>query len=298
MSNFEVVPLDRLIPAPSCRFDRECATLPRMATDPVSSLAEYINAPALSYDWEFVSVYLDEEGIELPEGVDEYEAGDWLKNSEHSTDYETWFDNNVPELIYDGQIEWNPPTPYTDARSDSGWFIHFTPSQFVTFADGVDREHLGNSGTQRGNRVIRCPDNLTADPEKALWVHAWEVFNNYSEGLNEEMVNYGLGYGRNALLFKSNQVVVAKHLVHEQEHALVLGCSEYDAVQLLDLNRDWNADKHRYVLSGTAVLAQGEVEFDDLQTFIDQLESNRRKSLGFLARNYRAARWHPLAKPA
>ncbi len=269
-----------------------------MATDPVSSLADYINAPALSYDWDFVSVYLDEGGIELPEGVDEDEAGDWLKNSEYSTDYEVWFDNSVPEMVYEGQIRWDPPTPYTEARSDSGWFIHFTPSRFVNFADGVDRYHLGNSGTQRDNRFIRCPDNLTAAPEKALWVHAWKVFNDYSEGLNEQMVQGGLQYGENALLFKSNQAVVAKHVVHEEEHALVLGCSEYDAVQLLDLERSWSDDQHRYVLRGTAVLAQGEVEFDDLQEFIDQLESNRRKSLGFLAPRYRPSRWHPLAKPA
>lgn len=274
-----------------------------MATSQTRSLADYIGSPELSYDWQYVSVYLEDEGIAVPEGMDEDEIGEWLAGSEHATDYSVWFDNNLSDLIERGEVEWEPPTPYNNPHTESGWFIHFTRSQFVTFGDGVDRFHLGNSGTQTSERAIRCPANLTVDPEKALWVHAWEVFSSHGgEGLNEQMVNGGLGYGHNALLFRSDDAVVAQHAVHEQEHALVLGCSEYDAIQLLNLSRVWLEDPERYdryTIAGTAVTKDGEVDFDDLEAFVDALDEASRKSKSVAGLSgSRHSRWHRLAAPA
>jgi hypothetical protein len=272
-----------------------------MAIDQAGALATWLNAPELTYDWEFVSVYLEDEGIAVPEGMDEDEIGEWLRESEHATDYEVWFDDRASELVYDGRVDWTPPTIYSDARTESGWFIHFTDGDFITFADGVDRYHLGNSGTQKSDRTIRCPANLTADPDKALWVHAWEVFAPHgNEGLNDQMLRGGLGYGHNALLFRSDEAVVANHAGHEEEHALVLGCSEYDAIQLRDLSRVWNDDKSRDTIAGTAVLKGGDVDFDDLEDFVDALNEERRKSksVAGLSGGRRRSRWHRLAVPA
>jgi hypothetical protein len=251
----------------------------------------------LSYDQQFVSAYLEETGLDLPEGVSRWDAGEWLESSEYAADYADWFSNVVPSLVDEGQISWNPPTAYSNARESSGWFIHFTPMRFVTFADGVDRKHLGNSRTQQGNRQIQCPANLTATPESALWVHAWPVFSEYGDGgLNEQMVRGGLQYGHNALLFRSDRTVVAQHAAHEEEHALVLGCSEYDAVQLLNLRRGWNEELDRETLSGTALLKDGDAVFNALEDLVHLLESSKRKSASSLSGARRGHRWHPLSR--
>jgi hypothetical protein len=95
---------------------------------------------------------------------------------------------------------------------------------------------------------------------------------------------------------------VANHAVHEEEHALVLGCSEYDAIQLLNLSRVWLEDPERYdryTIAGTAVTKDGEVDFDDLEAFVDALDEASRKSKSVAGLSgSRHSRWHRLAAPA
>jgi hypothetical protein len=186
---------------------------------------------------------------------------------------------------------------YSDIRVPraGSWFIHFTHGRFTSFGTGVNRYYLGDSYQQRTDRFIECPANLTADPIKALWIHAFEVFpSGRSRVLHPRITHSGPGYGTNAVLFQASDVVVGKHYGHSnEEHALVLGCSEFNAVMLTDVGSVWNDRLGRDTIGGIAHLKSGPTEFDSLEDLTTLLSQTVRR--GGLAGLY-GSRWHPLAR--
>jgi len=292
---------------------------PNPTRDSADELLEYLNTPYLVYDERFIRAFIEDEDLEFPTDADgeplsDYDLEAWAEETQAKA-YEEWFRfADILGMADSEGIEIDFPTPYRDGNTATGWFIHFTPSVFTHFEDGVPREYLGESrATAREvNRTVRCPANLEAPADKQLWIHAWEVFAG-GEYLNDQMLYKGSQYGNNALLFQSDQAVVAQNLQHDgDEHALILGCSEYNAVQLLDVSREWLEDEDKYTLQGTAVLENtpairkaledyeylsqseddpNEVLFEDIEQLIDFLDSvsTRRNPPSF---------WHPLALEA
>lgn len=282
--------------------------------DPSLELEEYLNTPYLVYDENLIRVFIEDENIPFPKDADgdrlsDYDLEAWAEETQAEA-YAEWFASWGAEIAEEKGVEVELPTFYRNARSASGWFMHFTSSRFTSFEDGVPREFLGASRTtaKETTRRIECPANLRADPEKALWIHAWEVFQD-GEYLNRDMVFHGGQYGSNALLFQSDAAVVAEHTSHEHEHALVLGCSEYNAVQLLDVEGNTLEEDYKDTLKGIALLKDSgelrealeeyeylsqdpddpnEVLFEDIEQLIDLLDSAQ------MRQNPRSF-WHPLA---
>lgn len=282
--------------------------------DPSLELEEYLNTPHLVYDERLIRAFIKAEGIPFPKDADgdrlsDYALEAWAEETQTEA-YAEWFASWGAEIAEAKGVEVELPTFYRNARSAAGWFLHFTASRFTSFEDGVPRDFLGESRTtgKEVTRRISCPANLHADPEKALWIHAWEVFQDGSY-LNRDMVLQGGQYGSNALLFQSDAAVVAEHTSHEQEHALVLGCSEYNAVQLLNVERNTLEEDYKDTLKGIALLKDSEelrevleeyeylaqdpnnpdeILFEDIEQLIELLDSVR------MRQNPRSF-WHPLA---
>lgn len=231
--------------------------------------------------------------VEDAEAFDD-DPAEWVK-ANYPDDFAIWFDNALPDLVERYEIESNNGNIDSANQMRAGtWFIHFTNAEFTQFADGVTREFLGRSGEAR-NRVIACPQNLSLPPDQQKWIHAYPVFGPFDEEHpSDEVSRSGMGYGHNALLFQSDAAVVGRHVAHEEYMAFVLGCSEYNAVLLTGLAANYVKDDgyERRTLAGTAHLARGELDFDDIERLIEGLARTAAAGLGRVARR---SRWHRLA---
>ena len=284
--------------------------------DSADELLEYLSTPYLLYDERFIRAFIEDEDLAFPTDADgdplsDYDLEAWAEETQAKA-YEEWFRfADIRDMADSEGIEIDFPTPYVYGNTATGWFIHFTPSVFTHFEDGVPREYLGESRTtaREVNRTVSCPANLEAPADKQLWIHAWEVFAG-GEYLNDQMISKGSQYGHNALLFQSDQAVVAQNLQHDgDEHALILGCSEYNAVQLLDVERNTLEEDYKDTLKGIALLKDSaelrealeeyeylsqdpddpdEVLFKDIEQLLDLLDSVQ------MRQNPRSF-WHPLA---
>lgn len=249
--------------------------------------------PMRQRDEDLFKAFLVEEDIDVPDDVDDFE--EWVK-ANYADRFAGWFDERLGDLV-----EYYEITRNNDAIEDADtlrpgtWLIHFTLRTFTRFADGVPRKYLGQSRkVPAKDRVITCPQNLTLPPAQQQWVHAYPVFSPYGEGLNDTMLRGAGTYGHNALLFQSDEAVLGRHVVHEELMAFVLGCSEYNAIQLLRVHPASTHGRWNDTLAGTALTTQGEVQFDDLAALIDQLQRTARAGLGSRRRR---SRWHRLAQP-
>lgn len=253
--------------------------------------------PAKQNDPAMFEEFIADTGIEAPDDDDLFhdDPVEWVRQH-HAEDFAFWLDNEY-DLAERFEIQRNNEhIEGGDTFGAGTWFIHFTNAKFTQFADGVTREFLGRSGAGK-ERIIACPQNLTLPPEAQKWIHAYPVYTEGSDSLDFNMLAAGMGYGRNALLFQSDEAVSGLHFAHEHYMAFVLGCSEYNAVFLTDLERNsvpskWGGDKQ--TLAGVAELAQDDVEFDDLDELIDRLEQTA--TAGTLGSYRRRSRWHRLAR--
>lgn len=271
---------------------------PDVPGDPASALSSWLNQIEANHvSSEVVAAFIDEEGIEVPEeGADD--PTDWVQENLHD-DLQDWIDNQGFELRERFSVEMRTPLEANGEARPGTWFMHFTSARFTRFNDGVVRGFLGESGRQKTGREIRCPDNLTAPDDKKLWVHAYSVdwpsylHTDSGEGPNEDMVRHGLAYGDSALLFQSDVAVEVRHVAHEHDMAVILGCSEYNAVRVKNLERVEKKGKwsEYTTLAGTAELADGDFDFDDILALVEKLEGGGLAGVGG-----ERSKWHPLAK--
>lgn len=266
-----------------------------------ANLATWLSSldPEAQTDPALFERFLDDESIEVPTNDELFDDDPvaWVKEH-YADDFATWFDNSY-DLAERFEVVRNNDNIEGGGQLGRGtWFVHFTSAEFTQFTDGVTRQFIGESGRAK-DRVIACPQNLTLPPDRQKWVHAYTVFDeiSHSGDLDTTMLYEGVGYGRNALLFRSDEGVLGKHFGHDHYMAFVLGCSEYDAVLLTELETNhvsgkWGRDKR--TLAGVAQLVHGDVEFEDLEQLIDALEqSATRVALGGRRRR---TRWHRLAR--
>ena len=269
--------------------------MPVQCSAQAKSLVDYINSIDPYKVEKAVYEYLEESGFDRNEWLDAgyATASDYVKKN-HDEDYRSWYSDVMWDLMDRGVIRPEQITPYQHgAYTTSGWFMHFTNQRFTNFEKGVLRDHIGHSGRQKEDRTIYCPNNLITTPDKALWIHAWPVIDE-QQGFNQTLVLEGPRYGSSAVLFRSDCAVVGRHAVSELEHALVLGCSEYDAVAISNVKQVQDeGDDYYYTLKGTVHLNSGDHQFSTLGNLIHYLEGHTNQLSGFK----RPTRWHRLARP-
>lgn len=274
-----------------------------MTKSGAAALTEWLSTydPRLQTNEKLFKKFLKDKHIDPPDEA-WVDIVHWVMMN-HFDDFSIWLDNQW-DLDERFEMERNNDNFESGAQElgSKTWFIHFTDARFTQFNDGVTREFLGQSGKSKDYREVKCPDNLSLPPEQQKWIHAYTVFDEYghSGDLDDAMLHSGRGYGHNALLFQSDEGVLVKHLGHEQFFAVVLACSEYNAVYLTGLERndvyEEGRNYDRRTLRGTAHLKSGEVYFDDIQTLVERLEAPSASLGGFGRITRRPGRWHRWAR--
>ncbi len=177
------------------------------------------------------------------------------------------------------------------------WLIHFTNSDpFKSFDRGATLDTpLWMSGA--GNPIAapaQCPGNLSlknrapVNPDsrwgpasvlsKVVFGFAFDI---------KQRAPFFSGYGRNAVLFKSDLAVSCYNEIDKLNEVVFPICSEYAAIGIYGANERGG---------GKVFTAAGEARFDTVKEIVRAVEKSE-KGKSFGSSSARRTRWNPLSRP-
>jgi hypothetical protein len=194
-------------------------------------LAGYLSIEIDPYDFDhFLSEWAEDRDIELPDETYVHDLTDaqradfekWLRAEEKASEYMQEMPAEAPAYLHFGDVEKLPR---------GTWLIHFSDSPFRDFEYGATMDRLALSTWWKNKTRVDCRKNLTDDIGDFERVYGFAY---RAERLARKSSIHS-GYGKHAVLFRSDAAVEVWHYGDEQNQVIFPLCSEYDAYSLIDI---------------------------------------------------------------